>query len=322
VAITGAAGTTMTSPVLDNASGYLFLGSSNGTAYAVLASAPATQSTMTVGCGTCPTGVAGKGAIFDGPVVDSTNKTVFFSASANAAGVGDTTVDLVAVVVQATTTPTLFGSKTVAVLGEGMGGSANANVNYVHAGTFDQAYFNWTGTGNNGGHYFACGTPTAARSPVFYAIPFATGAAGATISPGTYTNGSRAPSGNLIGSTTPLLTGLHEDCTPMSEIYNGTNDFIFFGLGTVNTTGTGPDGEVAEYTGTGTGGSFTNAIIQGAPTNTIAEPPAQGGTSAIAVDNISTQAQAASIYFATLATSNNCGTGTFCAVKVTQAALQ
>lgn len=47
-----------------------------------------------------------------------------------------------------------------------------------------------------------------------------------------------------------------------------------------------------------------------------------GGTSAMAVDNDSASGQAASIYFGTLATSNECGTGTYCAVKLTQSGLQ
>ena len=56
-------------------------------------------------------------------------------------------------------------------------------------------------------------------------------------------------------------------------------------------------------------------------TNTI---DAVGGTSAIIVDNDSTSGQASSIYFGTLATSTTiCGsTAAYCAVKLTQAALQ
>jgi hypothetical protein len=49
-----------------------------------------------------------------------------------------------------------------------------------------------------------------------------------------------------------------------------------------------------------------------------------GGTSGMAVDNVSTSGQAASIYFGTLATSTSvCGTtAAYCAVKLTQSALQ
>ncbi len=313
VTITGATGTIMTSPVLDDVSGYIFLGSSNGNAYAVLSSAPATQSSMTVGSGS---GTNAGGVIFDGPVVDSTNKTVFFAAASNAAGVGNTTANTAAVLVQATTSPTLFGSKVVAILGRGMSGSTATTVNYVHSGAFDQAYYNWTGTGDNAGHYLVCGTVSGAFNSDLYAVPFATGTSGATINPGTHTNNTDTPSANLIAS--PANVVQHDDCTPVTEIYNGTNDRVFVGTGL-----SGSSSVVAMIQGRGTNGAFLNTdITNAANIITIAEPAAQGGVSGIVVDNISPQAQAASVYFATLATSNNCGTATFCAVKVTQAGLQ
>jgi len=313
VNITGAAGTIMTSPVLDDASGQIFLGSSNGNGYAIQASAPATQSSMTVGSGL--TTNAG-GVIFDGPIVDTTNNTVFFASASNAASVGNTNANTAAVLVQATTTPVLFGSKNVAVLGRGMAGSGAATVNYVHGGAFDQAYYNWTGVGNNAGHYFVCGTVSVAFNSDLYAVPFATGAAGATINPGTHTDNTDTPSGNLIASPANLVQ--HDDCTPITEIYNGANDRVFVGTGLA-----GSSSVVAMIQGRGAGGAFLNADITNAANITsIAEPAAQGGVSAIVVDNVSVQAQASSIYFTTLATSNNCGTGTFCAVKVTQAGLQ
>jgi hypothetical protein len=303
----------MTSPELDVASGQIFLGSSNGNAYAVQASAPATQSSMTLGSGLATN--AG-GVIFDGPVVDTTNKTVFFASASNAANVGNTTANTAAVLVQATTTPSLFGSKTVAVLGTGMAGSGAATVNYVHSGAFDHAYYNWTGVGNNAGHFFVCGTVAGAFNSDLYAVPFAIGAAGATISPGAHTDNTSTPSANLIAS--PANTVQHDDCTPVTEIYNGTTDRVFVATGLSVSSSI-----VAMIQGRGAGGAFlTTDITNSGNITFIAEPAAQGGTSAIIVDNISAQAQASSIYFATLATSNNCGTGTFCAVKVTQAGLQ
>jgi len=268
---------------------------------------------MTVGSGL--TTNAG-GVIFDGPIVDTTNNTVFFASASNAASVGNTNANTAAVLVQATTTPVLFGSKNVAVLGRGMAGSGAATVNYVHGGAFDQAYYNWTGVGNNAGHYFVCGTVSVAFNSDLYAVPFATGAAGATINPGTHTDNTDTPSGNLIASPANLVQ--HDDCTPITEIYNGANDRVFVGTGLA-----GSSSVVAMIQGRGAGGAFLNADITNAANITsIAEPAAQGGVSAIVVDNVSVQAQASSIYFTTLATSNNCGTGTFCAVKVTQAGLQ
>lgn len=59
-------------------------------------------------------------------------------------------------------------------------------------------------------------------------------------------------------------------------------------------------------------------------TNATNTADVAGGTSAIIVDNDSTSAQASSLYFGTLATSTTiCGTtAAYCAIKVTQAALQ
>ena len=67
-------------------------------------------------------------------------------------------------------------------------------------------------------------------------------------------------------------------------------------------------------------------VASGDPPNTAATntTDAAGGTSGMTVDNDSTSGQASSIYFGTLATSTTiCGTtAAYCAVKLTQAALQ
>jgi hypothetical protein len=51
-----------------------------------------------------------------------------------------------------------------------------------------------------------------------------------------------------------------------------------------------------------------------------------GGTSSFTIDNVSTTPQAASIYFGTLQPPASgtapCGTGNYCAVKLTQSSLQ
>lgn len=192
-----------------------------------------------------------------------------------------------------------------------MAGSAAATVNYVHSGAFDQAYYNWTGVGNNAGHYSVCGTVAGAFNSDLYAVPFATGAAGATISPGTHIDNTATPSSNLIVSAANMVQ--HNDCTPITEIYNGTTGRVFVGTGL-----SGVSSVVAMIQGRGTGGAFLPTDITNQFNITsISEPAAQSGFSAIVVDNVSTKNQASSIYFTTVATSNNCGTSTFCAVKVT-----
>jgi hypothetical protein len=52
------------------------------------------------------------------------------------------------------------------------------------------------------------------------------------------------------------------------------------------------------------------------------QPGGNGGTSGIAVDNVSTQPQASSIYFATVVETACTSPASYCAVKLTQSALQ
>jgi len=72
------------------------------------------------------------------------------------------------------------------------------------------------------------------------------------------------------------------------------------------------------------GGVLVAGLDNPPTTNATNTTDVAGGTSAIIVDNDSTDAQASSLYFGTLATSTTiCGTtAAYCAIKVTQAALQ
>lgn len=105
-----------------------------------------------------------------------------------------------------------------------------------------------------------------------------------------------------------LTTGGPFIISPLTEFDNTTltKDFLFFGVDN-------PDA----YTFTL---PMTSATQTPAATNTIS---VSGGTSAMIVDNNSSNGQASSIYFGTLTTSTGeCGTTVFCAVKLTQALLQ
>jgi hypothetical protein len=104
-----------------------------------------------------------------------------------------------------------------------------------------------------------------------------------------------AAPGYLMPSGTPTLTKAipsapsGAECSPLTEIFSSAStDLIFWG------TGSSAFGEVSSQ-------DVTAATLTGTYT-TVTEPSAAGGTSAIVVDNISTQAQASSIYFGTLAT--------------------
>ena len=109
-----------------------------------------------------------------------------------------------------------------------------------------------------------------------------------------------------------------QECSPLTEIYNtGTSkDWLFLGVN-VNCPNSMSGGCVEAWDIT-SGPPSSGA----SPTNQSSE---NGGTSGIVVDNVSSEAQASSLYFSTLGTAP-CGTpgggNTGCAVKLTQAGLQ
>jgi hypothetical protein len=104
-------------------------------------------------------------------------------------------------------------------------------------------------------------------------------------------------------------------CSPLTEFFDGTNDRLFVGTG-VNTGTTGAN-------------LVTMWNINSRITSATAAPAATatnelGGTTGFTIDNSSALPQASSIYFGTLATGTgaSCGANLYCAVKLTQGALQ
>jgi hypothetical protein len=176
----------LTSPVMDFNSGNLFVGAADGNLYAVLASNPATRSSLAVG-----SGVADGGGIVVGPTIDGANAVVIAYAAANAAGVGAATASTTAVAVQAITTKSPFSSQTlqVATIGEGSLGTTAA-LNVVN-GSFDDLYYSWDGLSDpNTGNYYVIGTAAANASPTLYQLQFS---GVASIAEGTEGTGYSAP---------------------------------------------------------------------------------------------------------------------------------
>jgi hypothetical protein len=97
--------------------------------------------------------------------------------------------------------------------------------------------------------------------------------------------GNPGDAGNQVGSTSSA------QASPLNEIYNDSNDMLFYGFGLAGATGVGVGELVAQNITPGGGTSNPSPYTV---------PNATGGTSAAVVDNISTAAQASSIYFATL----------------------
>lgn len=168
-----------------------------------------------------------------------------------------------------------------------------AATGYVLDGAFDNNFY----TSSNPATWtlYACGrTAASGTAPALYGISF---------------------NASGVLNTTPLFSGNTSlnpggaggTCSPLAEFANGGVDRLF-----VSTTGSNT---VSMY-------DITNRLTgTSAPSATAAGY--NGGTGNFAVDNTSSLPQASSIYFGTLGTSNTtCGTGTYCAVKLTQGALK
>jgi len=104
------------------------------------------------------------------------------------------------------------------------------------------------------------------------------------------------------------ISATTDECSPFTEILNAGTDRLFGSvLGTTQVVGS------------------VDITSDTAPAGAAASAAEPGGSSAIVIDNMAaagTYPQASSIYFATQTKSNNCGTNVYCAVKLTQSALQ
>ncbi len=189
-------------------------------------------------------------------------------------------------------------------------GAGDCTTGNVHAGTFDNQF--WI-NGTTGGHMLACGfvsgTATASlvpSNPKMYMFPF--------------------DSNHLItstGSSTWIVNNTKGDeCSPLTEFFNGTTDRMFFGVGGSS------DGFIESSTLTSTA-STPNCT--GTPTSScVTAPHLLGGTSGIIIDNQVSNG-GTNIYFSTLAPGSvnggNCKvtgglSNPYCAVKLTQSGLQ
>jgi len=149
------------------------------------------------------------------------------------------------------------------------------------------------------------GTPA---DPKMYMFPFTAGVL----------NNSTAPS-----STFQINNTKGDECSPLTEFYNGTTDRLFFGVGST-------DGYLKSSTIT-TSLTTPSTCTAGAPTSScVTSPSALGGTSGIVIDNELSNG-GTNIYFSTMAAGSvngqkcNVSGGVAnpnCAVKLTQSGLQ
>jgi hypothetical protein len=301
--------TILTAPVVDDYAGLIFIGDGEGYLYSVKLTSPAktyaAQQTIgwaydgtTDGSGKAGTGVVDPPIAVTDPANFATDQVFAFTGCSSVEGIGGAITQVAANF----TTGSPTTSNTVD-LGSASGNGDCTGKN-VHAGAFDNAF--WL-NGSTSGHMIACGflqsggTPAA---PKMYLFPFASHTITST------------------GSTTfQINTTKGDECSPLTEFYNGLTDQLFFGVGS-------SDGFLESSTIL-TG--LATPSCTGLPTNScVTSPSALGGTSGIVIDNEMSNG-GSNIYFSTVAPGSVNGqkcnvsggaANPYCAVKLTQSALQ
>ena len=298
----------LTAPVVDDIAGRIFIGDGEGYLYAVSLSSPGGTYAARVEVGWATHG-AGTGVV-DPPiaVTDSANSAVdqvfAFTGCSVVTGIGGAVSQIGA---NFTSSTTLTTSNTVDLgSASGTGDCTSGN---VHSGTFDNAF--WV-NGSTSGHLVACGfvsgttsKPLIPSNPKMYFFPFASHVITST------------------GSSTLVVNStVGEECSPLTEFYDGTTDRLFFGVG-------GSSNAYLESSIITT--SLTTPNCTGTPTSScVTSPSILGGTSGIVIDNQLSNG-GTNIYFSTMAPGSvngqkcNVSGGTanpYCAVKLTQSALQ
>jgi hypothetical protein len=291
----------LNSPVLDGASGNIFVDDLNGT----LSYVRETFSTV----GACKTGSppcigsttvvpSQIHSLIDAPIVDSSTQKVFvFYANYDGTNMA---------VVQSDTAlsanvPTLTGSK--------------LNQRHMHAGAFDNTYL--SGTGNTGRLYVCGGSATG--QPTLMRVGFNNTATTFPNKTGTMNTTVDATVTLEVVSSVGAV-----DCGPLTEFFNAnaaaaSQDQLFFSVAGDSTSA------ICIAAGVGCVMSVNITNIPAALTIGSSIPEIMGA-SGIIVDNNSTSAQASSLYFSnqgnsTAALKCNTTTGVGCAIKLTQAGL-
>ena len=218
-------------------------------------------------------------------MVDSTNGFVYVFSSH----------DLTNANVVVSQMPVSLASHSDAFMGPAFSGQ------FILDGDFDNKYYD---NGPAVGSLYACGTQSGANTkPALYTLSFQ---ADGTMNTTPVMSDNR----NINSVANPNGT-----CSPLVEFFDGTSDRLFVGVGAIGSTA---------GANLVTMWSITNRITSSNATPAASATNELGGTSAFSVDNNSLLPQASSIYFGTLAKGNNapCGSGLYCAVKLTQAALK
>ena len=195
------------------------------------------------------------GAVQDTPVVDSTNGKVYATASNSTNSV----------VLQVNTS-----------LGAAVRANMGVSGTDLYDGAFDNAYL--SSTGGTGNLYF-CGNGTSTALPTLLRIAI--------------TNGTMSGSHDANSFTLATTAGTASDCTPLTEVLNGTTDYLFLG---VRDNGFLPNcnGNTCVMTFV-----ITSSFPSSGPLATLNNLGA-AGVSGIIIDNVSSATGASQVYFGSL----------------------
>jgi hypothetical protein len=293
-------GSQITSPVVDRA-GNVFVGCADGKLYGLnSAGVPLTGSPVTVGDGSAT------GGIVDSPLLDVVNGYIYVVAG-NSLGTGTPSV-----LVQAHVVSDTLSIVSTATLGAG--GHFN-----LHAPTFNEAYFSsaFSGTVANVQGTVNPSRTTSTGNTSNWQI-YEWGVSGVSTSEATlYGVGfdsnhvmTSGPASNYIQVT----SSSGAEYSPLTQILNGSTDQLYVSA-RANVFANFLEYNLTDFSP----GLFPNVVFpfnpSGATASNSAGASAQegSGTSGIIVDNVSSAAQASSVYFGVL--------GSNTAVKLTQSGL-
>jgi len=301
--------TILTAPVVDDSAGLIFIGDGEGYLYSVKLTSPAktyaAQQTIgwaydgtTDGSGKPGTGIVDPPIAVTDPANSATDQVFAFTGCSVVEGIGGAITQVAA---NFTTGSPTTGNTVDLGSASGDGDCTGKN---VHAGAFDNAF--WL-NGSTSGHMIACGflqSGGVPAAPKMYLFPFASHVITST------------------GSTTfQINTTKGDECSPLTEFYNGLADQLFFGVGS-------SDGFLESSTILT---ALATPTCSGLPTSScVTSPSALGGTSGIVIDNEMSNG-GSNIYFSTMGPGSVNGqkcnvsggaANPYCAVKLTQSALQ
>ena len=277
----------LSSPVFDSVSGLVYVGSTSGTAAiggGQLHSVDAASGALVSSARLARNSSSG---VRDAPIVDSNAQMVyaFVGSQLGTATSASCSSAPCAAVFQFPTAFAAAAAGTYVQVGKGV---VNTTQRFLYAGAFDDAYYASGAPTSPSGNLYVCGSLAATASrPTLWQIPITANAMGTPI----------------VG---PSLVSANANCSPITEILNGANDYLFMSV-TAGGNNTGCTGACV-YMYNLNGLTWDTLAVAGAGL------AAAGGTSGIIVDNISSATGASQIYYSTLTNPGN-------AIQASQAAL-